>query len=118
MSLTREPVWEGEPQAGLYCPKYREGYTAIHSTDVYWTAERVLGAPERFRVILAVDTGEVVGYIDITTNYDENEPFDVFVKESAGQGNPDEPAQIHGTYSECGQFCRHRVVYVHGLCQG
>ena len=66
----------------LYSPKYRDGYTAIHSTDVYWTAERVLSASERFRVILAIEDGEVVGYIDVTHNYDENEPFDVFVKES------------------------------------
>ena len=66
----------------LYSPKYRDGYTSIHSTDVYWTAERVLSAPERFRVILAIEDGEVVGYIDVTHNYDENEPFDVFVKES------------------------------------
>lgn len=93
MALVRETAWEGGPQAELYSPRYREGYTAIHTTDVYWTAEKVLDALDRFRVILAVEDEEVVGYIDITANYDENEPFDVFVKEShrrkghAGQSN-------------------------------
>lgn len=82
MVLAGEPACGTERQVELYSPKYREGYTAIHSTDVYWTADKVLEAPERFRVILAIENGEVVGYIDITHNYDENEPFDVFVKES------------------------------------
>lgn len=82
MSLVREIPYTGGRRAELYSPRFREGYTAIHSTDVYWTAERVLEALQRFRVILAVENGEVLGYIDITSNYDENEPFDVFVKES------------------------------------
>ncbi len=82
MTLARETAWEGKPQAELYSPRRREGYTAIHAKDMYWTAEKILDAPERFRVILAVEEGEVVGYIDITTNYEENEPFHVFVKES------------------------------------
>lgn len=82
MVLTGDTPLTSDSRVELYSPKYRDGYTAIHSTDVYWTAERVLAAPERFRVILAVEAGEVVGYVDVTHNYDENEPFDVFVKES------------------------------------
>ncbi len=82
MVLTGGAAYTDDSRIVLYSPKYRDGYTAIHSTDVYWTAERVLEAPERFRVILALEAGEVVGYIDVTHNYDENEPFDVFVKES------------------------------------
>lgn len=82
MALTGDPPYVSDSRIELYSPKYRDSYTAIHSTDVYWTAEKVIAAPDRFRVILAVEQGEAVGYIDITCNYDENEPFDVFVKES------------------------------------
>ena len=46
-----------------------------------WTAEKVIDAQDRFRIILAIENDEVVGYIDITYQYDENEPYDIFVKE-------------------------------------
>ncbi len=82
MALTGDTPPADVSVAELYSPKYKDGYIAIHSTGVYWTAEKVLEAPEQFRVILAIEAGEVVGYIDVTHNYDENEPFDVFVKES------------------------------------
>ena len=53
----------------------------MHSKDVYWTAEKVLDAPDRFRVILAVEKGEMVGYLDVTYQSEENEPYDIFVRE-------------------------------------
>lgn len=61
--------------------KYAEEYCAIHTKDVYWTGERVLEAQDRFRTFLAVHEGRVVGYIDVTCTYDENEPFDLLVLE-------------------------------------
>ena len=61
--------------------KYAEEYCAIHTKDVYWTGERVLEAQDRFRTFLAVNEGKVVGYIDVTYTYDENEPFDLLVLE-------------------------------------
>ena len=82
MLLTGEPDLSRDSRIQLYSPQFRAGYAAIHSTDVYWTAEKVLAAPERFRIILAIENNQVVGYIDITHNYEENEPFDVFVKEN------------------------------------
>lgn len=82
MLLTGEPDLSSDSRIQLYSPQFRAGYAAIHSTDVYWTAEKVLAAPERFRIILAIENNQVVGYIDITHNYEENEPFDVFVKEN------------------------------------
>lgn len=57
-----------------------EQYRAIHNQDLYWTAEKVAAAPERFRALLALCGKEVVGYIDVTINEEENEPFDLFVK--------------------------------------
>lgn len=82
MALAGEPPIVSDSRIELYSPKYLEGYSALHLTDLYWTADKVLAAPERFRVILAVEHGEVAGYIDVTTNYDENEIFDFFVKDS------------------------------------
>lgn len=61
--------------------KYAEEYCAIHKKDVYWTGERVLEAQDRFRTFLAVHEGRVVGYIDVTYTYDENEPFSLLVLE-------------------------------------
>ena len=58
-------------------------YCAIHEKDLYWTGEKVAAAPDRFTVFLAVDSGEVVGYLDLTNCYEENEPVDLFVKEKA-----------------------------------
>ena len=84
MVLKRNVPYESGHQIELYSEQYREGYRAIHDDDDgrYWTADKVIAAPERFRIILAVEQGEVVGYIDITHKYEENEPYDVFVKES------------------------------------
>lgn len=57
-------------------------YAAIHGKDVYWTAERVLAAPERFLALLAVENGHVVGYLDVTIKFEENEIYDLFVQEN------------------------------------
>lgn len=59
---------------------YREGYAALHGTDCYWTARRVLDAPHMFRVLLALEGGTVVGYIDCTLPHEENEIYDLFVR--------------------------------------
>ncbi len=49
-----------------YEAKYISEYCALHSTDVWWTAERVLENPETFTVFIAVDGEKVVGYIDVS----------------------------------------------------
>lgn len=61
--------------------RYEEQYIAMHNTDLYWTGDRVVKAPNTFNVFLAVDAGTVVGYIDVTKNNEENEPFDLLVRE-------------------------------------
>lgn len=61
--------------------KYIRGYLAIHDTSNYWTGERVLEEPDRFYVLVATEENNVVGYLDLTKNYKENEPYDVFVKD-------------------------------------
>ncbi len=62
--------------------RYEDQYIAMHSTDGYWTGERVVKALDTFSVFLAVDGGTVAGYIDVTKNNEENEPFDLLVKEA------------------------------------
>jgi len=66
----------------LYSEKYAEQYFAIHSRDGYWTGEKVVTALDRFRVFLAIHQEKVVGYIDVTYCFEENEPFDLFVLEA------------------------------------
>lgn len=60
--------------------QYRDQYVAMHSTDCYWTGDKVINALDAFHVFLAVDDGSVVGYIDVSRNNEENEPFDLLVK--------------------------------------
>lgn len=66
-----------EPLSEKYCGQY----FAIHSKDMYWTGEKIVTAPERFRTLLAVRNGKVVGYIDVTHCFAENEPYDLLVLE-------------------------------------
>ncbi len=63
----------------IYSGKYAQQYFEIHNKDMYWTGERVAAAPEKFRTFLAVHEEKVVGYLDVTHCFAENEPFDLFV---------------------------------------
>ncbi len=65
----------------LYSDSYKEEYIYIHSQDCYWTGEKVINALDKFRVLLAFDNNELIGYLDITYCFDENEPYDLFVKD-------------------------------------
>lgn len=64
-----------------YTEQYAEQYFAIHAKDMYWTGEKVVAAPERFRTFLAVLDGKVIGYMDVTHCFEENEPFTLYVRE-------------------------------------
>lgn len=57
-------------------------YIEMHNRDLYWTGEKILEAKERFRTFVAVEENRVVGYLDVTCDEEENEPFDLLVKES------------------------------------
>ncbi|MBR4907363.1 MAG: GNAT family N-acetyltransferase [Clostridia bacterium] len=81
MVLTEEPPAVDTTGIEPLSPAYADQYVALHATDLYWTGERILKAPDMFRVFLAVDGGTVVGYIDVTKNNEENEPFDFLVRE-------------------------------------
>ena len=62
--------------------RYFAEYCAMHSKDVYWTGEKVFHSPDRFRAFLAVEDGQIVGYVDVTHKYDTNEVYDLRVKEA------------------------------------
>ncbi len=65
--------------AELLTEKYVKQYCDIHIKDIYWTGEKIITAPEKFRTFLAVQDDLVVGYLDVTHCFEENEPFDLFV---------------------------------------
>ncbi len=69
----------------LYSEKWKKQYCTLHRTEVYWTAERILSAQDRFRVLLAIKDRQVQGYLDVTFCYDENEIYDIFVKPESAQ---------------------------------
>lgn len=71
-----------------YSPEYEASYRAIHDDEgLYWTAERMLKALDDYDVFIAAENGEAVGYIEMTTLDDENEPIQLFVKpECRGKG--------------------------------
>lgn len=65
-----------------YSPVYETSYRAIHDDEgLYWTADRMLGALDRYDVFLAIENNQAVGYIEMTTEHDENEPIQLLVKE-------------------------------------
>ena len=59
---------------------YLDQYLAMHNTDMYWTGDKVWEAKERFRTLLAVEDGAVLGYVDVTICFAENEVYDLWVK--------------------------------------
>lgn len=65
----------------LLSEQYTEQYCAIHNMDMYWTGEKVVQAQDHFRTFLAIHDGKVVGYMDVTYTFKENEPFDLLVLE-------------------------------------
>ena len=65
----------------LLSAQYTEQYCAIHNKDMYWTGEKVAQAQDHFRTFLAIHDNKVVGYMDVTYTFKENEPFDLFVLE-------------------------------------
>jgi len=63
----------------LYSKRWKQEYIDIHVKETYWTAEKVLSALDRFRVFLAIDKERLVGYLDVTYAYKQNEPYSLIV---------------------------------------
>ena len=69
----------------LLSDKLVKQYCDLHSTDTYWTAERILLAQDKFRVLLAVKDGQVLGYLDVQCCYEINEIYALSVRPEAAQ---------------------------------
>ncbi len=67
----------------LYSEKWKAPYCALHHTDTYWTAERILSTENKFHVLLAIENGQIQGYLDVTCCHEENEIYDLFVRPEA-----------------------------------
>ncbi len=63
----------------MFSERYAQQYYAIHNRDMYWTGEKVAVATDKFRTLLAIENSKVVGYLDVTFCFQENEPYDLFV---------------------------------------
>ncbi|MCD7890110.1 MAG: hypothetical protein LUG23_09420 [Oscillospiraceae bacterium] len=74
--------YQARHRVELLSDKYEEQYRRMHTKDTYWTAERVLSAKDRFWVFVALSGDEIVGYLDVTYCFPENEPYDFKVKKS------------------------------------
>ena len=42
-------------------------------------AKKIAAAPEKFRTFLAINQGRVIGYLNVTHCFEENEPYDIYV---------------------------------------
>lgn len=85
MILTETPPNVSTAQIELLSEKWTKQYYDLHNADTYWTAERILSAQDKFRVLLAIRDGQVQGYLDVQCCYDINEIYDLFVKPEAAQ---------------------------------
>lgn len=79
MILYKHHAYNGHHHITLYRDEYKDSYMAIHRSDLYWTADKVLNSLDKFRVILCIKDDKVVGYADVTYGDKKNMPFDVFV---------------------------------------
>lgn len=78
--VLKSPAPQGDTSGvEAYTPQYARQYFAIHNQDMYWTGEKVAAVPERFRTYLALHEGKVVGYLDVTCCFAENEIYDLQV---------------------------------------
>jgi hypothetical protein len=78
MTLTHESKNKINNDIRLFSNEYRSQYLQMHQLNAYWTGEKVLDASNRFRVLLAIKDNQVIGYLDITYSFRENEPYDLF----------------------------------------
>ena len=79
MAWEKETENQYQHEIVLLTQEYESQYIDKHNKDTYWTAEKVMKAKDRFRVFLAIHEEKVVGYMDVTYCYEENEPYDIWV---------------------------------------
>lgn len=67
----------------LLSDKWVKQYCDLHNTDTYWTAQRIISTLDKFRVLLVVKDGQVLGYLDVQNCYDTNEIYALHIKPEA-----------------------------------
>ncbi len=85
LGRTSPNVSTGPIEIELLSEKWTKQYCDLHKTQTYWTAERILSARDKFRVLLAVKDGQLQGYMDVQCCYEINEIYDLFVRPGAAQ---------------------------------
>lgn len=81
MVWVREMPGKTDYTVQLLPAEYEEQYKALHTKDTYWTAERVLEAKDRFRVFTVIRDNRIIGYLDVTYCYEENEPYALWIRD-------------------------------------
>lgn len=85
MLLTRPSPRISTGQIQPLSEPWVEQYCAMHTTDTYWTAERILSAQDQFRVLLVIRDGQVQGYLDVQRCHRVNEIYDLFLTPEAAR---------------------------------
>ena len=83
MELTGETVPADTEGIELLTDAYYEQYCALHNKDMFWTGEKTAADPDFFRIFIAVENGQVAGYLDVTWPKEENYIFDILVAEDS-----------------------------------
>lgn len=69
-------------KAILLTEAYENQYRLVHNDNVYWTSERVIKAKDKFRIFVMIIEDRLVGYLDVTYCFDENEIYSLWVDKS------------------------------------
>ena len=83
MELTGETVPAYTEGIELLTDADYEQYCALHNKDMFWTGEKSAADPDFFRIFIAVENGQVAGYLDVTWPKEENYSVDILVAEDS-----------------------------------
>lgn len=64
----------------LLTQQFIDSYLEMHNKDLYWTGDKVIEATDRFHTFIAIENDIIVGYLDVTHCFEENEPYDLLIK--------------------------------------
>ncbi len=75
-------------KAVLLTKGYEKQYCLLHDDNVYWTSERILKAKDKFRIFVLIIEERLVGYLEVTYCFEENEVYSLWVDNAySNQGN-------------------------------
>lgn len=74
-----------QEQVVPYQDMYQEWYLNHHIDSIYWNGQRVLEARDQFEILIALEDGKPVGYLDLCMKGDMLEPYHIYVEDSYRQ---------------------------------